>query len=55
MTPICSPYRVVNWTEGEDAAVVTGGLGGYVWQHAASSPIAPPQHLAKVFGYWRTF
>ena len=45
----CSPYRVVNWTEGEDTAVVTGGLGGYVWQHAASSPIAPPQHLAKVF------
>mgnify|MGYP003705995065 FL=1 len=45
----CSPYRVVNWNEGEDTAAVTGGLGGSVWQHAASSPVDPPESLAEVF------
>ena len=45
----CSPYRVVNWTEGEDTAAVTGGLGGSVWQHAASSPVKPPELLSQVF------
>lgn len=45
----CSPYRVVNWTEGEDTAAVTGGLGGSVWQHAASSPVDPPESLSEVF------
>ncbi len=45
----CSPYRVVNWTEGEDTAAVTGGLGGSVWQHAASSPVEPPELLSQVF------
>ena len=44
-----SPYRVVNWVEGEDTAAVTGGLGGLTWQHAASSPVDPPESLAKVF------
>ena len=44
----CSPYRVVNWTEGEDTAAVTGGLGGSVWQHAASSPVDPPESLSEV-------
>ena len=45
----CSPYRVVNWIEGEDTAAVTGGLGGSVWQHAASSPVKPPELLSQVF------
>ena len=45
----CSPYRVVNWNEGEDTAAVTGGVGGSVWQHAASSPVDPPESLAEVF------
>ena len=45
----CSPYRIVNWTEGEDTAAVTGGLGGSVWQHAASSPVDHPENLAEVF------
>ena len=45
----CSPYRVVNWNEGEDTTAVTGGLGGLVWQHAASSPVDPPESLAEVF------
>lgn len=44
-----SPYRVVNWVEGEDTAAVTGGLGGFTWQHAAKSPVAPPDQLSAVF------
>jgi phosphohistidine swiveling domain-containing protein len=39
---------VVNWSEGEDAAFVTGGRGGRIWQQAASSPVAPPRELAGV-------
>lgn len=31
----CSPYRVINWSEGQDTSEVTGGLGGKVWQQAA--------------------
>lgn len=37
-----APYRVVNWSEGSDTALVTGGMGGRVWQQAASSPVSPP-------------
>jgi hypothetical protein len=44
----CSPYRVVNWSEGSDTAAVTGGMGGRVWQQAASSPLAPPPELVGV-------
>lgn len=45
----CAPYRCVNWAEGGNTAVVTGGLGGQTWQQAALSPIAPPPHLAGIF------
>ncbi len=40
----CAPYRVVNWSEGSDTAVVTGGQGGRVWQQAAQVPLGavPP-------------
>src|SRR5277367_5536801 len=41
----CAPYRVVNWSEGDDAAFVTGGRGGRIWQQAAASPLAPPREL----------
>jgi hypothetical protein len=44
----CAPYRVVNWSEGDDPTVVTGGRGGRVWQQAAASPVAPPRELAGV-------
>jgi len=30
-----SPYRVINWTEGEDTSAVTGGLDAKSWQQAA--------------------
>jgi hypothetical protein len=44
----CSPYRVVNWSEGRNTAAVTGGMGGRTWQQASVSPYAPPPELAGV-------
>ena len=44
----CSPYRVVNWSEGGDTTAVTCGMGGRTWQQAALSPIAPPAELASI-------
>lgn len=44
----CAPYRVVNWAEGHDTALVTGGQGGRIWQQAAHSPVAAPATLAPV-------
>ena len=44
----CAPYRVVNWSEGNDAAVVTSGAGGKVWQQAANSPTPPPSILLPI-------
>jgi hypothetical protein len=34
----CAPYRIVNWHEGSDTSVVTGGMGGRSWQLAGQSP-----------------
>ena len=39
----CSPYRIINWSEGTNTAEVTGGKGGKIWQQAANSPIQPPK------------
>ena len=39
---------MVNWSEGDDAAFVTGGRGGRIWQQAAASPLAPPRELTGV-------
>lgn len=44
----CSPYRTVNWTEGENTTAVTAGLGGRVWQRAASAPGNPPLIFASL-------
>ena len=44
----CAPYRVVNWSEGSDTAAVTGGMGGRVWQQAASSAVPPGPTLAPI-------
>jgi glutamine kinase len=44
----CAPYRVVNWTEGDDTSAVTGGMGGQVWQQAACSSVTPPPTVASV-------
>jgi hypothetical protein len=45
----CAPYRVVNWSEGTDTTLVTGGMGGgRTWQQAARSPVPPPADLAGI-------
>jgi len=44
----CAPYRVVNWSEGDDTTAVTGGMGGRIWQQAAQSSIFPPAELSGV-------
>jgi len=44
----CAPYRLVNWSEGSDTAIVTGGAGGQLWQQAAHSPLPPPPTLAPI-------
>lgn len=43
-----APYRIINWSEGEDTTLVTGGRGGRVWQQAASSSVPPPPDLADI-------
>ena len=45
----CSPYRVVNWSEGNDTSFVTGGAGGRTWIQAAKSHLSPPEDLSGVF------
>jgi len=44
----CTPYQIVNWVEGDDTSIVTGGRGGRVWQQAAKSTISPPLVLAPI-------
>lgn len=44
----CAPYKVVNWSEGADTAIVAGGQGGRTWQGAALSPVSPPSALVGV-------
>jgi glutamine kinase len=44
----CAPYRVVNWSDGQDTAAVTSGTGGRVWQQAAGSSAPPPPSLVPV-------
>ena len=35
----CSPYRIINWADGDKTDVITGGGSGRVWQQAAQGPI----------------
>jgi glutamine kinase len=44
----CATYRVVNWSDGDDATFVTGGRGGRIWQQAAASPVGAPEELRGV-------
>jgi hypothetical protein len=44
----CSPYRIINWSEGSDTSIVTGGMGGRVWQQAALSLCPPPPALSPI-------
>jgi phosphohistidine swiveling domain-containing protein len=44
----CSPYRVVNWHDGDDTSFVTSGAGGRIWQQAASAPEIVEEWLSAV-------
>ncbi len=44
----CAPYRVINWSEGSNTAVVTGGLGGRIWQQAANSKVRPNSKFVPI-------
>jgi len=44
----CAPYRIVNWSNGEDTAAVTGGIGGRIWQQSASCKAIAPQEIMPV-------
>ena len=33
-----SPYRIINWSEGNDTSQITGGKDGRIWQQAANTP-----------------
>lgn len=44
----CAPYRVINWSEDEDTAAVTGGTSGRTFQRAALAQTAPPPSLAPI-------
>ncbi len=41
----CSPYRVINWSDGPDTNLVTSGESGKLWFHAANSPYKAPSKL----------
>lgn len=43
-----APYRIVNWSEGENTTFVTSGLGGNTWQSAALSPFPPPKKFVQI-------
>lgn len=44
----CSPYRVINWSEGSDTSSITGGKQGEIWQQAASGCKSTPPKIKKV-------
>jgi phosphohistidine swiveling domain-containing protein len=47
----CSPYRIINWSEGFDTTAVTSGVGGRVWQQAAMASrekVEPPEEIKSV-------
>lgn len=44
----CSPYRVINWSEGSDTTSITGGNTGFIWQQAAKSRNTPRQEIQNV-------
>ena len=45
-----SPYRSISWSDGEDTDIVTGGLGGELWQciKINNNVVIPPPHKMVV-------
>ncbi len=44
----CAPYRLINWSEGEETSDITSGHNGFLWQQAALSPSKPPIEIEPV-------
>ena len=44
----CSPYRVINWSDGKSSTKVTGGMGGNIWQQAALAPLPKSKNLKLI-------
>ena len=44
----CAPYRIINWSDGEDTAAVTGGSSGRIWQQSASRKASCPIEILPV-------
>ncbi len=44
----CSPYRVINWSDGKSSTKVTGGMGGNIWQQAALAPLPKSKSLKSI-------
>ena len=44
----CSPYRVINWSEGKSSTKVTSGTGGNIWQQAALAPLPKSKSLKSI-------
>ena len=44
----CSPFRIINWSDGTDTTSVTAGKSGNTWQCAAHSPVEVRNDFANV-------
>ncbi len=43
-----SPYRLINWVEGENTTAITSGFNGKLLQHVEGKPLISPINLDKV-------
>lgn len=43
-----SPYRIINWSQGEDTSAITAGRFGHTWTQAAKSSTLMPEFISRV-------
>jgi phosphoenolpyruvate synthase/pyruvate phosphate dikinase len=43
-----SPYRIINWSQGEDTSAITAGRFGNTWTQAAKSSTLMPEFISRV-------
>ena len=43
-----SPYRIINWLQGEDTSAITAGRFGHTWTQAAKSSTLMPEFISRV-------